>query len=137
MHYAEFFGLGPPDNSTTVAPGTAVDFPQNGPTDGSIVRTSPSQFLLPNIGTYQVVFQVPVTEAGQLVITLDTGVGPQELPYTVVGRGAGTTQIVETTLVQTSVLNSVLSVENPQGEEVALDHHADGRRQRPGQLLDA
>lgn len=120
MHFAEFFGLAPPDNVATVAAGADVQFPQNGPTDGSIVRTSSSQFDLSNIGTYQVSFQVPVTEAGQLVVSLDSGGGPVELPYTVVGRETTTTQIVETTLVQTTVVNSLLSVQNPASASTAL-----------------
>ena len=120
MHYAEFFGLAPPDNSATVAAGSAVQFPQNGPSDGLITRTSSSQFLLPSIGTYQVYFQVPVTEAGQLVVGLDSGGGTVELAYTVVGRGAGATQIVETTLIRTTVVDSIVSVMNPVGESLAL-----------------
>jgi hypothetical protein len=120
MHFAEFFGLAPPDNAATVAAGTNVQFPQDGPSDGSIVRTSASQFNLSNIGTYQVYFQVPVTESGQLVVSLDSGGGPVEQAYTVVGRGATTTQIVETTLVQTTVVNTLLSVQNPAGASSAL-----------------
>jgi len=42
-NYAEFYALMPPDNPGTVAPGTDVNFPQNGPTSGTIVRT----FILP------------------------------------------------------------------------------------------
>jgi hypothetical protein len=120
MHFAEFFGLAPPDNAATVAVGANVQFPQNGPSDGSTVRASASQFFLSNIGTYQVYFQVPVTESGQLVVSLDSGGGPVELPYTVVGRGTTTTQIVETTLVQTTVVNTLLSVQNPAGASTAL-----------------
>jgi len=120
MHYAEFFALAPPDNAATVAAGTAVQFPQDGPSDGLITRTSSSQFLLPSIGTYQVYFQVPVTEAGQLVLGLDSGGGVVELAYTVVGRGTGVTQIVETTLIQTTVVDSMLTVRNPAGESIAL-----------------
>ena len=120
MHFAEFFGLAPPDNSASVAPGSAVQFPLNGPSDGLITRASSSQFLLPSIGTYQVYFQVPVTEGGQLVVGLDSGGGTVELAYTVVGRGAGATQIVETTLIQTTVVDAMLSVRNPAGESIAL-----------------
>ena len=44
---AEFFALMPPDNAPTVAPGTAVQFPQTGPTVGSsITRTGASTFQL-------------------------------------------------------------------------------------------
>ena len=65
---------------------------------------------------YRVTFQVSVVEAGQLVLTLD-GV---ELAYTVVGRATGTSQIVSTNLVQTTFVNSILSVTNPTGNPTAL-----------------
>ena len=40
----------PPDNATTVAPGTDVSFPQDGPNSGSsIVRTGASSFNLSEI----------------------------------------------------------------------------------------
>jgi hypothetical protein len=111
----------PPNNSATVAIGSDVQFPQDGPNSGTtIARTSASTFRLSNIGTYQVLFQVSITEAGQLVLTLDSGGGAVELAYTVVGRATGTSQIVEMALVQTSVANSILTVRNPAGETTAL-----------------
>lgn len=111
----------PPDNAATVAAGGDVDFPQDGPSSGpEIVRTGADTFLLSDIGTYQVFFQVSVTEAGQLVLTLDSGAGADELAYTVVGRATGTSQIVGMALVQTSVINSVLTVRNPASESTAL-----------------
>lgn len=55
----------PPDNDAIVAPGSDVSFPQDGSNSGSsIVRTGASSFNLSEIGTYQVSFNVPVTEAG-------------------------------------------------------------------------
>jgi hypothetical protein len=115
--FADFFALMPPDNAATVAPGTDVHFPQNGPTSGTVIsRTGPSSFNLSAIGTYQVMFQVSVTEFGQLVLALN-GI---EQPYTVVGRGSGTTQIVGMALITTSVVNSTLSVRNPIAGIVAL-----------------
>ena len=53
--YADFYALMPPDNAATVAPGTDVSFPQDGPNSGTtIVRTGASSFNLTEIGTYQV-----------------------------------------------------------------------------------
>lgn len=73
----------PPDNAATVAPATDVSFPQDGPNSGSgISRLTASSFNLGEIGTYQVLFQVSVTEAGQLLLTLNGA----DLDYTVVGR---------------------------------------------------
>lgn len=121
LSFADFFALMPPDNAAPVAPGTDVSFPQNGPTSGTtITRTGPSTFNLAAIGFYQVLFQVSVSEAGQLVLTLDSGAGAVELPYTVVGRATGTTQIVEMAIVQTTVINSILTVRNPAGNPTAL-----------------
>jgi len=116
--YADFFALMPPDNAATVAPGVDVQFPQDGPASGTgaITRVSPSQFQLGSIGTYQVLFQVSVSEAGQLEIALDGA----ELAYTVVGRATGTSQLVGMSLIQTSVANSVLSIRNPAGNFTAL-----------------
>jgi hypothetical protein len=107
----------PPDNAATVAPGTDVSFPQDGPTSGAgIARTGPSSFNLSAIGAYQVYFQVSVTEAGQLILTLNNA----DLAYTVVGRATGTSQIVGIAIVQTTVVNSVLTVRNPAGNSTAL-----------------
>ena len=62
----------PPDNAATVAPGTDVSFPQDGPSNGSdISRTGPSSFNLAQIGTYQILFQVSVSEPAQLILTLN------------------------------------------------------------------
>ena len=115
--FAHFFALMPPDNAATVSPGTDVSFPQDGPTSAtSIARIGSSSFNLASIGSYRVSFQVSVTEAGQLLLTLNGA----DLAYTVVGRALGLTQIVEETVVQTSVVNSILTVRNPAGNSAAL-----------------
>ena len=117
LNYADFFALMPPDNSATVAPGTDVSFPQDGPNSGSgIARSGPSSFNLAEIGTYLVLFQVSVTEAGQLILTLNG----EDLAYTVVGRASGTSQIVGMAIVETTVTDSVLTVQNPEGTAAAL-----------------
>jgi hypothetical protein len=68
------------------------------------------------IGTYQVLFQVSADEAGQLMLTL----GGAEQAYTVVGRATGTSQIVGMALVQTTVINTSLTVRNPTGNSTTL-----------------
>lgn len=122
IDFADFYALMPPDNAATVAVGGNVDFPNDGPSSGTglIARTGADTFNLAEIGVYEVLFQVSVTEAGQLVITLDSGGGSIELPYTVVGRATGTSQIVGMDLVQTTVINSILTVSNPASESTAL-----------------
>lgn len=87
----------PPDNAATVAPGTDFSFPQDGPNSGfDIARIGPDSFNLAQIGTYQVLFQVGVSEVGQLELTLNGA----PLAYTVVGRATGTSQIVGIVLLQ-------------------------------------
>ena len=117
LDYADFYALMPPDNAATVAPGTDVSFPEDGPTSGpTIVRTGLSSFNLSEIGTYQISFQVSASEAGQLILTLN-GV---DLAYTVVGRETGDSQIVGMALVETTVIDSVLTVRNPAGNATDL-----------------
>jgi hypothetical protein len=117
LAFADFFALMPPDNAVTVAPGTDVSFPEDGPNSATaITRTGPSSYNLANIGTYQVSFQVSVTEAGQLILTLNGA----DLLYTVVGRATGTDQLSGTALVTTSLINSILTVRNPAGNATAL-----------------
>lgn len=57
--FANFYALMPGDNAMTVATGSDVQFPTNGPNSGggiSRVSLSTSSFELANIGTYQVMF---------------------------------------------------------------------------------
>jgi hypothetical protein len=69
-----------------------------------------------SIGTYQVFFEVPVTESGQLVLTLNE----VAQPATVVGKAVGSTEIVGQSFVTTTSVNSILTVRNPTGESTAL-----------------
>lgn len=116
LGFSDFFALMPGDNAATVAAGTAVQFPQNGSTSGEIVRLNDSMFLLPTVGTYLVQFQVSVTEAGQLMLRLNS----VPIANSVVGRATGTSQIVGLSLVTTTVPNSILEVINPPGNSPAL-----------------
>ena len=117
INYADFYALMPPDNAATVASGTDVSFPQDGPNSGaSITRAGASSFNLSEIGIYQIYFNVPVSEAGQLQLTLDGA----PLAYTVVGRATGTSDISGMFLVETTTINSTLTVQNPAGNAAAL-----------------
>ena len=63
-----------------------VSFPQDGSNSvADISRTGPDSFNLAQIGTYQILFEVGVDEAGQLILTLNG----EDLAYTVVGRATG------------------------------------------------
>jgi hypothetical protein len=118
LAFSEFYALMPFDNTSTVGAGQAVEFPEAGPTDGSdgILPVTPSQFDLLAIGTYEVQFQVSVEESGQL----ELAVNGTPLPYTVVGRATGTSQITEMALVTTTTVDSGLQVLNPSGDPIAL-----------------
>ena len=113
---SDFYAIMPGDNKTTVAPGSSVQLPRDGPSFGSISRNTTSQFILPDIGIYKVDFQVSVLEPGQLVLVINTN----EVPYTVVGRATGTTQIIGMCLIKTTLINSTLSLNNPIASLTAL-----------------
>lgn len=118
LDFADFFALMPPDNAATVAIGGDVDFPQDGPARAgtTILRSTADSFILSDIGSYQILFQVSVNEPGQLVLTLN-GI---EQAYTVVGRATGTSQIVGIAVVTTTSINTILTVRNPATESTAL-----------------
>jgi hypothetical protein len=107
----------PEDNESTVAAGANINFPNNGPSFGTdITRLTSSTFNLASIGIYQVLFQVSITQPGQLYVAIRS---TQDL-YTVVGRATGTSQIVGLCLVNITSANSVLSIRNPTGESTSL-----------------
>jgi hypothetical protein len=117
LAFADFYALMPPDNSATIAQGSAVAFPHDGPTSGTdITRMSSTQFQLAAIGVYMISWQVSVAEAAQLILHLDTA----DIPSSVVGRATGTSQIVGNRLIETTVANSILSVVNPAGNPTAI-----------------
>jgi len=117
LGYADFYALMPPDNAATVASGTDVSFPQDGPNSGTgISRINASSFNLGEIGTYHILFKVSVSEAGQLMLNLNG----DTLSYTTVGRATGTSQIVGMSIVETTVINLILTVRNPAGNSTAL-----------------
>ena len=117
LGFADFFALMPGDNGATVAPGSSVEFPQDGPNSGgSISRISNIAFNLADVGTYQIFFEVPVTEAGQLQLALNG----TPITYTTVGRATGTDQIVGMSIISTTAEDSVLTVQNPADNAAAL-----------------
>ena len=132
LAFGHFFHLSPPDVAATIAPGTDVPFPQDGPADG-ISRVSPSSFLLPDIGVYEVTWQVSISEPAQLILILNGA----DLAYTVVGRSTGTSQVFGSVLVSTTTINSILSVRNPAGSSIAftVTPLAGGTRPSSGSLV--
>ena len=51
----------PHDNSATIASGADVNFPQDGPSSGTITRNGPNTFTLAEFGTYLVMSSVSIT----------------------------------------------------------------------------
>jgi hypothetical protein len=114
--YAEFYALMPSDNSATVQPGAAVEFPNEELSNGPISSSSPwTTFTLGTAGIYRVTFQVSVDEPGQLELSVN-GVAQ---PYTVVGRATGTSEIVGDSLV-TATAGATIAVINPSANSTAL-----------------
>ena len=116
LSYADFYAIMPTDNLVQVAVGSAVQFPQSGPTslDNNITRLSASTFQIANTGTYLIQFQVSITEAGQLGILLNRTL------ISVSGRSTGNSQIVGSCMVIMPIPNSVVSVINPTGNSSPL-----------------
>jgi hypothetical protein len=117
LSFADFYALMPGDNTATIPIGGDIIFPNDGPFSGAdITRLGPASFDLVNIGTYQVLFQVSIDEAAQLLLTLNNN----EQAYTLVGRATGTSQLVGMVLINTVSINTVLTVRNPATSPGAL-----------------
>ena len=109
LSYADFYALMPTDNATAIVPGADVAFPENGViVNTNIGRVSDTDFLLSAAGTYLIMWNATLTEAGQLVLTLND----TELAYTTVGTGAANSEIVGYTIVNTTG-GATITVRNP------------------------
>jgi hypothetical protein len=109
LSYADFYALMPDDNATPITPGSDVAFPQNGIiANANIGRTSDTEFLLNTAGTYLIMWNATVAEAGQLTLT----VNDVEYPSTVVGKGAADGEIVGFTIINTTG-GATITVRNP------------------------
>lgn len=115
---ANFNAIMPPDNAATIALGTPVLFPNDGSASpgSGITRLTAGTFNLAAIGQYDIYWQVPIDEAGQLVLV----VNGLEDPASVAGRATGASPISNTYVLTTTVPNTVISVNNPAGNSSAL-----------------
>jgi hypothetical protein len=107
--FADFYALMPPDNPSVITSYMAIAFPRTTITNSIITRINSSQFNLPDIATYEVTFQVSINERAQLAIMLNGTI----LASSIVGRDAGSSQLIGTYLVTTTAPNSILSIVNP------------------------
>ena len=109
LSYADFYALMPTDNPDGIAPGGDVAFPRNGViANTNVGRTSDTEFLLNANGTYLVMWNASITEAAQLVLTLNG----TELPYSVVGKGDGLGELVGFTVINITAATTLM-VRNP------------------------
>ena len=116
----------PNDNPSPIFPGSAINFPQDGAAFGGMSRTGPSTFLLPNIGIYIIEFHASINESAQVIMQLN-GV---DLPQTVVGRSAISTEIFGIYSIKTTIINSIISLLNPSGNPgpITMTQNAGGLR---------
>lgn len=120
LEFADFFAIMTNDPLTTdnllgVSQEGAIEFPKNGPASGLILRasagTSPDTFILTNPGTYEINWQVSVSEPAQLALNLSAGTIPLTSD-TVVGRDTGFLQIVGLCIITTQLGGTTLQVIN-------------------------
>ena len=118
VNYQDFYAMMPSDNSGTIPSFGAISFPRTTISNSIITQNSPFAFNLPDIATYEINFQVSVTEATQLEIILNNA----NLPFnaTVVGRFTGNSQIVGVFLVTTTSINTSLSIINSGYSSITL-----------------
>lgn len=111
LGYADFYNTINTAEGITVAAGEDLSFPNQSFIGGtSITQLTDSTFELVEAGTYQFLFEAPVSTAGRLALTLNDA----ELPYTVVGSNATNSQIVGMAIVSAAA-DSVITVRNPAG----------------------
>ncbi len=110
LGFADYYAIMPADNAAPIAAGADIAFPQTAASGGtSVTRLSGTTFNLAAPGSYLVQFTVPITEAGQLVLT-ENGT---EVPYTLVGRTDPGSQITGVAVINTPAANTTLSLRNP------------------------
>lgn len=116
LGFADFYATMPTDNPTPIPAGGDIEFPNTGETSGTITAASTSSFILPTAGTYLINYNVPVTEAGQLELTLNG----TPIANSISGRTQTNTQISGNTIVTTTTPNSVLTLRNPANNATSL-----------------
>ena len=117
LGFANFYASMPDDDSSIISIGSDVKFPKDGITSGdSITRINETSFKLSNIGTYLIIFNVNVTEAGKLVLTLNDS----ELEHSSAYKDTWTAPIIGFVLVTTPEKDCTLTVRNPVDSTTSL-----------------
>jgi hypothetical protein len=98
------------DNPDPIEAGQSVNFPSPSTNPyGTIQRASPNSFTLPPNGVFEITFQVPVKNTGELVVVLN-GV---EKSMTVVGKSGGGPIVGMCILATPPSITSIISINNP------------------------
>jgi hypothetical protein len=58
-------------NNSQISEGNAIEFPQNGPNNSTITRVSNSIFKIKDTSLYEIIFQINIRQAGQLIIVMN------------------------------------------------------------------
>jgi len=114
VNFAEFYANLPSQNPNPIPPSGTVAFPVVGASSGGgITQVTFNQFMLHNVGIYEVTYCVGVVGAAQLVLTLNSA----ELTPTIIGTDiiarVDITQLSGVALVTSPFVNYTLSVANP------------------------
>ena len=67
-------------------------------------------------GIYEIIFTASITEPAQLVVVLN---GVEDL-NSISGRSTGTSLVSNSILIQTTIPNSIISINNPSSNSTAL-----------------
>ena len=134
LGYANFYALMPTDNPDPIIPGGEIEFPNNGVIlNTDIGRATDSEFLLSEPGTYLVQYTLSPSGTGQTVLALNG----TELGYTLVGSDGTGAPISNSTIITTTVADSILSLRNPaaSGGNLTLAPSAGGAATSSAQLV--
>ena len=102
--FADFYATFPQG----IGAGQPIQFDQDAIPNSIITRVGSTTFNLPDIATYEISFLVTIAQSVQLAISLNGLV----VLSSVVGRTATNSQVMGTSLITTTVINSSLSIVN-------------------------
>lgn len=122
-NFAQYYALMPSDNPNPIAPGTDIEFPQDGPNQGTISRRSPTTFILGAVGTYRVTFGATTDSYNSQVQLTVNDVG---VPYGTFGRWWYGGMISGDAFITTSAADSSVTVRNVGYDYLMLTPNAGG-----------
>ena len=124
LGYADFYAIMPPENAAVIAPGEAVEFPEQSFIGGTnVTRTSDSEFTFTESGIYLVFFNAATSEAAQLVPAINT----TELSFALAGKDSALSQLSGMAIIAAND-GDVLTLRNPASatSSVTLSPNAGG-----------